>query len=75
MKSELESFKQETTKAIVEHDEREHDLDAIWIAVTIDRDFWRVAKELGCKKDGYWGWMLTSTSVNGGGTELKKREL
>jgi len=44
-------------------------LGASSILVTI-KDDWRKAKSLGCKKDGYWGWVLFSTSTNSDGYSL-----
>lgn len=41
-------------------------MDANWVGVTIPD--WRVAKNVGAKKDGYYGWILWSSSTNDNGT-------
>lgn len=53
-----------------------HVLDANWVGVTLPKAAWRLAKAVGAKKDGYYGWILWSGSTNDSGTnymeEVKK---
>tara|TARA_R110000772_G_scaffold229717_1_gene340553 strand:+ start:329 stop:676 length:348 start_codon:yes stop_codon:yes gene_type:complete len=54
----------------------QHVLDANWVGVTLSKSAWRLAKAVGAKKDGYYGWILWSGSTNDSGTnymeEVKK---
>lgn len=45
-------------------------LDANWVCVKYVGKDWRFAKKVGCKKDGYYGWIFYSTSTNDAGTVL-----
>ncbi len=38
--------------------------DSAWFALVMPKKDWRKAKEIGCKKDYYYGWVYWSTSVN-----------
>ena len=53
-----------------------HVLDANWVGVNLPKAAWRLAKAVGAKKDGYYGWILWSGSTNDSGTnymeEVKK---
>lgn len=44
--------------------------DANWVCVKYVGKDWRFAKKVGCKKDGYYGWIFFSTSTNDAGTAL-----
>ena len=46
----------------------QHVLDANWVGVTLPKAAWRLAKAVGAKKDGYYGWILWSGSTNDSGT-------
>tara|TARA_R110000765_G_scaffold2205_3_gene6159 strand:- start:848 stop:1240 length:393 start_codon:yes stop_codon:yes gene_type:complete len=48
--------------------ENQQVLDANWVGVTLPKAAWRLAKEVGAKKDGYYGWILWSGSTNDSGT-------
>ena len=48
--------------------ENQHVLDANWVGVTLPKSAWRLAKSVGAKKDGYYGWILWSGSTNDSGT-------
>lgn len=66
----LSNVKQTVEQVVQEHQKGDYPLDAMWIAITINSKNWRLAKKLGAVKDYYYGWILTSTSTNGGGTDL-----
>ena len=66
LKTELQTFQDKWRKG--EHKNYARVLDANWIGITIPN--WRLAKKVGAKKDGYYGWMLWSGSTQDSGTRF-----
>lgn len=48
-------------------------LDANWVGVKIPNKMWRIAKELKLEKDGYYGYLIFSGSVNSYGSEFANK--
>ena len=65
-------IKEAIQKIIEAH--KETYLDSMWMGIVgSNKNEWRLYKSYGFKKDSYYGWILTSTSVNSNGYELYEK--
>ena len=66
----LKALKLELETLANDWDKNHNTLDANWVGVRMSSKKWRMAKKLGLKKDGYYGYLLLSKSVNSCGSDF-----
>ena len=66
----LKALKLELETLAKDWDKNHNALDANWVGVKIPNKRWRIAKKLGLSKDGYYGYLLFSESVNSCGSDF-----
>lgn len=66
----FKSLRAELKTLAADWSETHDELDAACAIVVMPSKMWRVAKQLGCRKDPYFGWILFSKSTNSNGSEF-----
>lgn len=66
----LQTLRSELKTLASDWSETHNQLDANCVIVTLPSKMWRVAKELGCRKDYHYGYILFSKSTNSNGSDL-----
>lgn len=66
----LEELQSELNTLASDWEETHNAQDANWVGVKLPNKMWRIAKKLGLRKDGYYGYLLFSKSVNSCGSDF-----
>ncbi len=67
---ELKKLQNELNELHKDWDKTNNSLDANWVGVKIPNKMWRIAKELKLEKDGFYGYLVFSGSVNSCGSDF-----